>query len=277
MAYDFQYEHFNSIYDFERAVNGRSVNPPHRSKQSSQKQDFNFSQTNSYEEANSLLKNGWNTEVESIERELRKFSSTVTVKHNRQIKSIAGYAPCVANAIRGVPKSMFATKTVKHEEKKRYIHLVFNNCASYGTSSDTLMKSGMTVLKLATVLDKMGIRTKIDMIPIMSYSDKSVYGCTVSIKDYRQPFNVSKIAYPVAHVAFFRRHGFRFYETMSDFKNYDMALNYGAPLILGTETTNNYFKFARFMKDDVVYIDLTDVRKADFDYVKLAENKGIAL
>ena len=38
-----------------------------------------------------------------------------------------------------------------------------------------------------------------------------------------------------------------------------------------------YFKFAGFMKDDVVYIDFTDVMSADFDYVKLAENKGISL
>ncbi len=279
MAYDFKYEHFNSIYDFEKAVNGRSVNEYFTNYEKSHQKDTSWTKTESYDEAQNLLMNGWSTEIENIDRELRKFTSTIQVKRNKQIKSVAGHAPCVPNAIRGVPKSMIATKVVKKNEKKRAVHIILNNTASGGTQSDELMQSGMTVLKLAYVLDRMGVRTKIDVIPKMSIKDKSCYGCTVSIKDYRQPFNLSKIAYPLAHVSFFRRHGFRYFETMEGFSNSDMAATYGSSMMnwKGEKIADEYFKFAGFMKDDVVYIDLTDVRNADFDYVKLAENKGIAL
>lgn len=278
MAYDFKYEHFNSIYDFERVLNNRPINKLHSSKQCSQKTDYSFSQTNSYDEADGLLKNGWNTQIESIEKELKKFSNTIIVNHNSQIKSVAGYAPCVANAIRGVPKSMISTQKIVKSEKRKSIHIVINNNACYRTQSSNLLKAGMTVLKLSMILDRMGIRTKIDMIPIMSYYGDSCYGCTVSIKDYRQPFNISKIAYPLAHVAFFRRHGFKYYETMEGFTNEVMARNYGYALSdSNSSIRDEYFKFAGFMKDDVVYIDFTDVMSADFDYVKLAENKGISL
>lgn len=279
MAYDFKYEHFNSIYDFEKAVNGRSVNDYFINHEESHQHNFGWTKTESYDDAQELLMNGWNAEVENIERELKKFSKTITVNRNKQIKSIAGYAPCVPNAIRGVPKSMFATKSVKREEKKRSVHIILNNTASCDTKSDELMQSGMTVLKLAMVLDRMGVRTKIDVIPKMSVKGDSCYGCTVSIKDYRQPFNLSKIAYPLAHVSFFRRHGFRYFETMEGFSNSKMASTYGSSMMnwKGEKIADEYFKFAGFLKDDVVYIDLTDVRNADFDYVKLAENKGIAL
>lgn len=277
MAYDFKYEHFNSIYDFERALNTRKVNDCFGSRPSSCGQDFSFTQTESYEAADELLKNGWNAEVENIERELQKFSRTIQVKRNRQIKSVAGYAPCVANAIRGVPKSMFATKTVERKEKKRSIHIILNNTASADTKSETLMKSGLTILKLAMVLDRMGVRTKIDVIPKMAEINGQVHGCTVGIKDYRQPFNLSKIAYPLAHVSFFRRHGFRFYESLEEYK-YKKSSRYGSSAIYwGKDLKNAYFKFAGFLKDDVVYIDLNDVKNADFDYVKLAENKEISL
>ena len=276
--YDFKYEHFNSIYEFEKALNSRPVNKLHSLKQSSQKRDYAFSQTESYEEADGLLKNGWNAQVENIEKELKKFSNTIRVNHNRQVKSVAGYAPCVANAIRGVPKSMFSTKKIERNEKRKSVHIIINNIAHYKTESSELMKAGLTVLKLSMMLDRMGIRTKIDMVPIMSSCGYSCYGCTVSIKDYRQPFNISKIAYPVAHVAFFRRHGFKYYETMKGFSNEAMARNYGYDLsISGDRIKKAYMDFAGFKKDGVVYIDFEDCKMVGFDYSKLAEDKGISL
>lgn len=276
---DFKYERFNSIYDFEKVVNTRPVNEVfknHEHSKNTSREDWY--KTSNYDEAEDLLKKGWNTEVQYIEKELKKFSATVQVKRNKQIKSIAGYAPCVPNAILGVPKSMFATKVAKREEKKRTAHIIFNNTAGGGVSSKDLIKSGMTVLKLAVVLDKMNVRTKIDLIPKMSCCGNSIYGCSVSIKDYRQPFNVSKIAYPLAHVSFFRRHGFRWMETMEGCTNNDFNDGYGKSMIyIDKKLRDEYFEFAGFMKDEVIYIDFDDVRKADYDYETLAKNKGVAL
>ena len=98
----------------------------------------------------------------------------------------------------------------------------------------------------------------------------------MNIKEYRQPFNLLKIAYPLAHVSFFRRHGFRYLETLPEMKNSKFVSGYGLSMIYTDKKIKDaYFKFAGFMEDDVVYIDFNDVTENEFDYRKLAKAKGI--
>lgn len=280
MSYDFKYEHFKSIYDFEKTINSRKINECYANREkTSQREDYEWFNTTSYEEAQNLLMQGWNIEVQNMVEELNKFKRIIDVKKNRRIKSINGFVPIVPNAIKGMPLSMYNTKIEQQKKRKNSVHIIINNTANGSISSHQLMKSGITCLKLAYVLDRMGIRTKIDVIPKMAISGESCYGCSVSIKDYRQPFNLSKMAYPLAHTSFFRRHGFKFYETMEGFTNSSMASNYGQSLIYykGERIVDEYKKYAGFMKDDVVYIDFYDVKNANFDYKALAESKGIKL
>lgn len=277
MEYDFRYEHFKSIYDFERVLNERPVSAPFEGHETSHdKGRDSFFKTVDFDEAQNLLEKGWDAKIGDIEDEMKKFLRLVVVKKSKQVKSVAGFAPCVPNAIRGVPKSMFATRILPKKETKRSVHIVFNNSANAQTEADDLIKSGLTVLKLAYILDRHGIRVKIDMVPKMSYNNESVYGCTVNIKEYRQPFNLLKIAYPLAHVSFFRRHGFRYLETLPEIKNKGFVGGYGSSMIYADKKIKDaYFKFAGFLSDDVVYIDFKDVSESGFEYQKLAEAKGI--
>lgn len=205
---DFRYEHFNTIYEFENALRTRAVNNAFAGKDESHKKDHSdWRGTATYDEAQGLLEKGWNVKVEQMKSELEKFSRNVDVQRRKQIKSVAGYAPCVPNAIRGVPKSMLSSKPVQKKENRRTVRIVMNNTATSDVSADELMKSGMAMLKLALLLEKSGVKTRIDIVPKMSFrSDtKSVcYGCSVTVKDYRQQFNLSKISYPLAHVSFFQ-------------------------------------------------------------------------
>ena len=107
-----KYEEFSDIYAFEKALNVREVNSLFKNNQSSITGSMDFTGTKDWNEAQSLLNNGWAPEVEKIKNELKKFSIQVERDRNKIIKSIAGFAPCVPNAIRGVPKSMLAVKTV---------------------------------------------------------------------------------------------------------------------------------------------------------------------
>ena len=277
---DFIYERFNSIYEFEKTLNSRKTNSAFGRKPASKRvsSDDGWYQTATYSDADNLLEKGWNAQVEGMKVELQKFSSQIDAVYNKQIKHLAGYAPCVPNAIRGVPKSMFATKKINKTENRRVLHIIFNNTAAGRVKAEDLMQSGMTLLKLVTVLDKKHVKTKLEVIPKMSAVDDSIYGCSVMIKDYNQPFNLSKMAYPLAHVGFFRRHGFRFLETVEGFKNTNFVEGYGHSMIYTDEKLKNeYFKYAGFLKEGTVYIDFNDVKNADFDWEKLAKNKGIAL
>ena len=270
------YENFKSIYAFEEAINKRPVNEIFNNyNTSSILGTESFTETKSFEEAENLLRKGWNKEVKKMEAELKNFSGSVKSGYNKQIKNIAGYAPCVPNAIKGVPKSMYATKTAKKDFKA--IHIIINNTAAGCCSSKDLMESGMLFLKLATLLEKNKIRTKIDIIPKMSKTGDNIYGCTINLKDYRQPFNISKIAYPLAHTSMFRRHGFKWWETLP-INMPSEATNYGYSMIyISKYKKKEYFQYAGFLDDNVIYLDFEDAQKAGFNIENLIKNKGINL
>lgn len=274
--YDFKYEHFESVYEFENTVNHRPVNPIFEGEESSFTGSEDFTGTANYGSANDMLLKGWNTQVERMEEELKSFSRTVKAVRTRQVKSVAGHAPCVPNAIRGVPKSMISVKRIDSKKNERTANLLFINVSNWATSSEDFMKAGMTVLKLAMLLDRAGVRSRVDVMPIATCRENSCYGCSVKVKDYRQTFNLSKLAYPIAHVSLFRRHGFRYLETIPGEMNRNMAIGHGQSKDKETAIMKAYLHDA-VKADDAIVIDFNDCKSVDFDGRKLAERMGIKL
>lgn len=274
------YEHFKSVYEFDSVLNNRKVNPiffksgclsSHRADGST------WSGTKDFPEAQEFMLNGWNAKISQMKEEMMKYSQKVIVQRQKMLKSVVGYIPCVPNAIKGVPKSMYAFEKKEREEKRNTIHLVFNSNAACGFSSEQLLKCGLTVLKLAMILDKSKIRTQIDVVPFMSFNGSEAVGCTIQIKDYRQSFNFSKMAYPIANPAFFRRHGFNYLEKTQGISN-SWKDGYGRSLAMCSESQKEkYLKFAGLADKNVVYIDIQDCSSADYDPIKLAVSKGIKI
>lgn len=277
---DFRFENFKTVYEFEKALSKRPINPSfgRRASLSSERTgDSDWYQTEDYSEADTFLKKGWNAKIDELRGELERFSRTVIVKRQRMIKSVIGFIPCIPNAIRGVPKTMYAFEKRDSKETKRILHLVMNNNSTAGTSGETLLKAGITLLKVAMILEKAMVRTKIDVVPFMSYEGSyKCYGCTVTIKEYRQPFNYSKMAYPIANPSWFRRHGFRWLETQSG-EMEDWVCGYGSSIHKRSkEQQEKYLKYAGLRDDGVVYIDLDDCIRANFDAERLMADKGIS-
>jgi hypothetical protein len=278
---DFKIERFKSVYEFEDALNKRPVNKAFRNLSSHRSGDSDWFQTKDYEEAEKFLKEGWNAKIEELKTTIEKYSRLIVAQHKKQVKDVRGFVPCVPRALKGHPKAMISYARQERTEKRNTIHVVFNNCGTGGVSGDTLLKCGLTVLKMALVLDKSNIRTKIDVVPKMSYvycGGNSCYGCTVTIKDYRQPFNFSKMAYPIANPSFFRRHGFAYLEHM-DGDMRDWSFGYGTSLAqCPSKDKEEYLEWAGLTeKNGVVYVDIDDCRTAGFDPEKLMKNKGINL
>ena len=272
------YEHFKSVYEFDSVMGNRKTNPIFEPVLSSHKVDgSSWFGTKDFPEAQNFMLNGWNAKIEQMREEMMKYSQKVIVQHQKMLKSVVGYIPCVPNAIRGVPKSMYSFEKKEREEKRNSIHLVFNSNASCDYSSEELLKCGLTVLKLAMILDKSRIRTQIDVVPFMACEGSEAVGCTIQIKDYRQSFNFSKMAYPIANPAFFRRHGFNYLEkTQGIFRGWKDG--YGHSLAMcGSSQKEEYLKFAGLAGNNVVYIDIKDCSNADYDPLKLALAKEIKI
>jgi hypothetical protein len=274
--YDFRFENFKSVYDFEKALTEREVNDAFKKNCASHRNgDESWFQTGSYSEADELLTKGWNAKIDEVKSACEKFATTVVVKHRRLINDYVGFMPSVPRAIQGYPQSMINMTKRDSLEMQRTKHIVFDNTACGGTSGNSLLQAGLTVLKLAMILDKSNVRTKIDMLPFTSYAGNSFYGCSVTIKDYRQPFNYLKMAYPIANPSFFRRHGFRWIETQSGKNVEKFSYGYGGEIFGRGEATEAYLKFAGLKKDDVIFINHKDCREADFNPETLMKNKGI--
>ena len=274
---EFRFENFKSVYDFESALNSRSINPVFDIKTGSADTDrSSWFQTRNYAEADEFMTKGWNAKIDEVRGALEKFSSTVAVKHRKQIFDYVGFMPSVARAIQGYPQSMINHTKRDSFEKQRTKHIVFDNTECAGVSGETLLKSGLTVLKLAMILDKSNVRTQIDVVPYTAHCCDSYFGCTVTIKNYQQPFNYLKMAYPIANPSFFRRHGFRWLETQKGEKSQMQKWvgGYGGHLY-GNSKTEEYLKYAGMRKDNVVLITFADCKRADFDAEKLMANLGI--
>ena len=274
----YTFENFKNVYEFEETLRKRPVNPHFDiSNGSARTSGADWFQTKNYTEADELLDKGWNTKIDEVRGVLENFSSTVAVKHRKQIFDYVGFMPSVPRAIMGYPQAMINYTKRDELEKQRTKHIVFNNTANCGTDGDQLLKSGLTVLKLAMILDKANVRTKIDMIPFFARRGESYLGCSVTIKDYRQSFNYLKMAYPIANPSFFRRHGFRYLETQSGDSWSAWTGTYGSSI--GNDDTDRdtegFREYAGLKKDDVIYISYKDCENAGFDVEKLMANIGL--
>ena len=266
---DFTFETFKSVYEFEEALKKRPVNPHFSVSSGSCDSGSSWYQTKDY--------NGWNAKIDEVKGVLEKFSSTVAVKHRKQIFDYVGFMPSVPRAIMGYPQSMINYTKRDELEKHRTKHIILNNTANCGVDGDKLLQAGLTVLKLAMILDKSNVRTKIDMIPFYAVRGSCYLGCSVTIKDYRQPFNYLKMAYPIANPSFFRRHGFRYLETQKGDKWKEWTSTYGRSIGGDNSGEAKEFRdYAGLNKDDVIFINYKDCENAGYDVEKLMENMGIS-
>ena len=270
----YRIEHFKSVYDFEKALKSRPINEAFDiSRGSSQTSDREWYQTGSYEEADELLLNGWNAKIDELKGSLEKYSRKIVVQHRITENNVVGFMPNVPRAIKGYPDSMFCHKELNSKESRNTMHIIYSMNSTSRTEGEELLKAGLAVLKIAMFLDKSNIRTKIDLVPFEAYESGDYIACTVGIKDYRQSFNYSKMAYPIANPSFFRRHGFRYLETLSgDLKKWSSG--YGTRTY-GHDDTQEYLEKAGFAGEGIIYITHKDCGRAEFDPMKIMANKGI--
>ena len=165
----YRIEHFKSIYEFESALKSRPINSAIKDVYSSHTDNIQWFQTKNYEEADDLLLNGWNAKIDELKGTLEKFSRKVIVQQRITENNVVGFMPNVPRAIKGYPDSMFSHREVNKTETRNTIHIIYSMSTNSGTSGSQLLQAGLAILKIAMILDKSNIRTKIDLVPFESY------------------------------------------------------------------------------------------------------------
>lgn len=266
------HESYNSIDQLLRTISERPVNKVFKNyERSSQTGSEKFTGTKSYKAAEELIQGGWSEPLKELKERTKELSvkSNVTTNRTRPRNSVVGYAPCVPAAILGLPESMIATDRVP--SKIKAVTIVYSNSGPCRVKTDQFLKAGAVVLNIVNNLELQGYRVRL-LCEFYSAKERTerVVG-RVSVKDWRQPLDLKKIAFPIAHSSMLRRIGFKWIETVPGLTNYGWPSGYGDDLAAceGYDGVKQDYEKNGLLSENEYYISrkMIDEQKYDIDAV----------
>ena len=210
MAKDFL-EKFESISDFQRAINTREVHEFYKDILSSEKATKTFAGTESYEEAEKLLSYGDKSiSAKLVECNGKRMNET---KKSTIYNSPIGFVPNVPNYLSGRPDNMFSVKTQTYKSCK-VLNVCVNSAVSFDVTTKDIIAFNQKLLNVVYTLEKRGYRLNMYVGVVAEFSKSSNIGaCFIKVKDSGKLMNVTNVAYPLCNASFLRRHFFKWVET----------------------------------------------------------------
>lgn len=140
----------------------------------------------------------------------------------RIINAPYGFVPNVSRFLSGRPDNMYNVKAQTYKNTK-VLNLVYFVGANWEIKADDLAKAGAKLLRVIATLENKGYRINLNVATHAKAVNKTYDTLTlfVKIKDSGKPLNLAKVAYPIAHPAFFRFHIWKWLDTQTE------AINYG--------------------------------------------------
>src|SRR5574344_1118152 len=227
-------EVFNSLSEFNNALNDRPINPVfenHQSSQNDSESSREFTTTKNYKEASELMLHGDSTNLDKLVAvngvDLSQLRGSKKV--NSQQKSVCGGFPLVPAYLTGVPKNMLASKKIVM--KTKVINIIYNISVPGSLKASSIVNAGAKMVSIIRYLEKNGIRVNLYTI-WATWDLNSGHRCAffVKIKDAGAPLNLLNIAYPIINPSMLRRHGFKWLETIPIKIPTGYYLGHGSPV-----------------------------------------------
>ena len=206
-------ERYNSIADFQKSLERHEIGYHYNRKST----NADFRGTKTHEEADKLLINGDTFTAKIIQ------GCSTQKKNNRTTNTIkqdfCGFVPNVGAVVSGSPINMYNVKQTTYRNTK-VLNIVYFIGASYSVDKKELAAAGAKLLNIINTLEAQGYRTNVFaarcIVPIINekVQNKSLLNLAIKIKDSGKHLNITKIAYPIAHPSFFRRHCFKWADTV---------------------------------------------------------------
>lgn len=167
---------------------------------------FKFSDTMDYSQAAEFLRSGYTYGCESLQKEMtglaKNYKNVVTVKND-----VFGVVPNIGAYMTGHPKNMINIKTEKRAVKTKVINMVINTSVSARYTKDDIVRLGAATLLQIIRLERNGFKVNLYVASKTEYKgNKSI--CFTKVKNSSENLNLLKIAYPIVHPSFHRRHMF---------------------------------------------------------------------
>lgn len=203
-------ERYNSIADFQKSLERKKIGKMY-DESNEYKFTKDFCGTSTHKEADELLINGDTFTAKIIEgcnKNKRLDRTTNTIKQD-----FCGFVPNVGAVVSGSPLNMYNVKQTTYRNTK-VLNLVYFIGAHCNIKTKELSAAGAKLLNVVNTLEAQGYRVNLFaarcVIPIINgkQQSNSRLNLAIKIKDSGKHLNITKIAYPIAHPAFFRRHCF---------------------------------------------------------------------
>ena len=227
----------------------------------------NWHGVKSYEEALTLMNNGWNEKVSALQTTLKDCKALQAQKRIAFRNEVHGFAPVVPLAILGVPNSMI--NTAIKPVKAKVISVFYDMTISCANDAEQLIKNGRKMVETIVKLENMGYRVNLYMT--QQYCDNTSGDILViKIKSAEQPLDLKRICFPIMHPAMFRVIGFDWY---GKFPKGKYREGYGSNLVHKTSEADAKEIMRGLFGKEAVYIHGNLLQKIDVEYI-LEELKG---
>jgi hypothetical protein len=266
-------EHFKNINHLLSTVTTRPNNAVMENEHSSQKTgDSSWNGTETWDEAVTLLRNGYKDILPDIRKSMQKNAKTYyqysqlpkVLPKNRPI----GYVPNVPNSIMNLPDSMIFVDRIP--QKRKTLSLVYTIGGSASEDKEFFIEAGTAVCSALNIVEAKGIQTRLSVGFMPARKNDEQICPTVRIKDYGQKFDLQKICFPLAHPSMFRRIGFKYLETCPEITDRDWVWGYGRP-VTDVDEYEEYKSELGIDDNNTFLLTCHWVRENDYDVAKILE------
>lgn len=202
--------HFNSLHDMAEYIEKTRpvINTDISIVEVDPEYDTYYGTAN-FKEAATLMKDGWSTKSETMAEHIDSMFSGYKMIARQRYDVIGGQAS-VPRYLQGIPTDMIRTDRMPVKEKvvKVYKSLAYN-C---DITNDRIEYESERALALIKRLESSGIRCELYTVITLSGIDRLLcpmgeyIDIMVKVKASGERLNISKVAYPLVHPSFVRRH-----------------------------------------------------------------------
>lgn len=189
------------------------------------KKEWGQNVLDSFDEALEMLEKGWEEGAIVLKEKIEGLKSQETGRKMKSKYDMIGGNACVARYLQGIPTNMINTRFVEKKDKVINVFKTMGYSAMY--SSDEIMDEAAKSLRIVQILENSGYRCNLYALKYnVMHSDTFVF--SMKIKDAKEPLNLKKCAFIMAHPDFQRRILYRLIELSN---LYDLwKIGYGTPI-----------------------------------------------
>ena len=184
-----------------------------------------FTGTQSFDEAQHLLKYGDKENADKINATIRKIKAQGkgNATRNKLYNSPCGFLPIVPKVLAGDPQNMLAIKKQAYNSTK-VLNIAYNVAVSCSVTVNELTETAAKVANVIASLEKNGYRVNLYAYSCGRDLRFNYYSLLVKIKDSGKYLDTLRIAYPLVNPSFYRRHVFGYMERL---KGFNLNSSYG--------------------------------------------------